>query len=317
MRLSGKILFTICIFLPALQSRAQTTSGLDFLNVAPDTRSLSLAEAVTSVPTGASAIYTNPANLGFELSTGVSASYTLWIADVYNSHVAVNLKRGNDTFAFGLLNSTASDFEARMRPGPPDGSFSVSYLSAAAAYARTFNNISVGAAGHFIREEYLVNNASGYALNFGISGHWLNRRLRAGATLLNLGEMNELIDEATELPANVRAGISGKIFEFIPSKNEDLPILVILYFDYVKPLEKDIRSNFISHNPNEGFFNLGISFDVAETIILRAGYKTGETERPISFGVGIEMENLNFNYAMIPFNTGFGTVHSIGLQYYF
>jgi hypothetical protein len=35
----------------------------------------------------------------------------------------------------------------------------------------------------------------------------------------------------------------------------------------------------------------------------------------MSYGIGFIAEKVSFDYAIIPFNTGFGTVHSIGLQY--
>ncbi|MDZ7693250.1 MAG: hypothetical protein U5K69_19385 [Balneolaceae bacterium] len=118
-----------CFLLPILLFLASTaqgqTSGLDFLNIGPNTRALSLGEAVTALPMGGSSIYTNPANLAFDTTSTLSADYTLWIADFYNSHVAVNLRNSeNQALAFGLLNSSSLDFQARTSPGPSEGTFS-------------------------------------------------------------------------------------------------------------------------------------------------------------------------------------------------
>lgn len=292
------------------------TSGLDFLNVGPDTRSLALAEAVTTVPIGGSAIYTNPANLVLESSSSLSAAYSLWIADVYNSHVAVNLKRDRQALAFGLLNSSTDELEARLTPGPSDGPFSVSYLSLSAGYARSFGNIAIGIAGHFLREEYYLNNASGYAVSAGVLSRWLEGRLRAGIALLNLGEMNKLAEQATKLPLNVRAGLGVELFEYVPPGNPDLPILVSFYGDYVKPIDEDISRKQIGISYTAGgSLNLGLSLDMDETVTVNGGYKTGNTDRPVGFGIGLKLESFHFDYAVVPFNTGFGTVHSIGLQY--
>lgn len=288
------------------------SSGLDFLNIGPNTRSLALGEAVTALPMGGSAIYTNPANLAFDSTSSLSADYTFWVADLHNSHIAINLKNRDDrALAFGLLNSSSSDFEARTTPGPSDGSFSVNYLSLSGAYARSFRNISLGAAVHYIREEYFINNASGYSFNVGISSHWLSEKLRAGASLLSFGEMNKLRDKATELPLNFRGGFAAELFRFLPPKNPDLPILVTFYGDYVRLLEE--RNNTDTRN----FVNLGLSLDVAELIEVRGGYKFGNSDRNLGLGVGIDTESLSFNYAMVPFETGYGTAHSIGIEYYF
>jgi len=312
-----QISLLIAIFFAAGPAEALAQSGMDFLNIGPTTRSLSLGEAVTALPMGASSIYTNPANLAFDSTSSLSADYTLWIADVYNSHLAVNLKSSRGSFGFGLLNSSANEFEARTRPGPADGTFSVSYLSLAAAYARSIGNIAFGGAIQFLREQYLVNDASGYAFSVGLAGHWMDRRLRAGMALLNRGSMNDLVDTPTPLPSTLRVGAAAEIFTFTPPKNRDLPILVTLLADYVIPLEEEIDDSPFSHNPNRGFLNVGMALDVAGTIVLRGGFKTGDTERPASFGVGFSLETVTFNYAMIPFNTGFGTVHSVGMQYHF
>lgn len=300
--------FLSLICSPAIMAQS---SGLHFLNVGPNTRSLSLGEAVTALPMGGSAIYTNPANLALDTTSTLTADYSLWVGDLYNSHISVNLKRGQDqALAIGLLNSSSGDFEARSHPGPSEGSFSVNYLSLSGAYARSYRNLSFGVAAHYIREDYLINNASGYSLNFGVSSHWLGERLRAGVSLLNVGKMNELRDEPTQLPTNLRAGVVAELFTIVPPKNDDLPILVSLYGDYVNMWEED---EILDQNS----FNLGISFDVASLVEVRGGYKTGNRNRSFSFGVGVDTESIGFHYSLVPFETGFGTAHSIGMEYYF
>ncbi|MDZ7693249.1 MAG: hypothetical protein U5K69_19380 [Balneolaceae bacterium] len=79
----------------------------------------------------------------------------------------------------------------------------MNYLSLSGAYAYSFKNISMGAAAHYIREEYFVNDASGYSFNAGISTHWLNERLRAGASLLSTGKMSELRDQGYGTPRSI------------------------------------------------------------------------------------------------------------------
>jgi len=37
----------------------------------------------------------------------------------------------------------------------------------------------------------------------------------------------------------------------------------------------------------------------------------------LSFGTGVILNNITANYALIPFETGFGTVHSVGIGYRF
>ena len=304
------LLLAFLLFLP--NHSVGQSSGLHFLNVGPNTRALALGEAVTTLPMGGSSIYTNPANLVQDTTSSMTADYTLWVAGLNNSHVAVNLhNKPNQAIAFGLLNSGSDNFEARTTPGPSQGTFSVNYLSVSGAYGRAFNNISVGMAIHYIREEFLVNEASGYSFNFGLSSHWLDQRLRVGASLLSIGEMNKLRNVATQLPTNLRVGMSGELFRFVPPKNRDLPMLITLYGDYVYLWEEQLQTT------SQNLLNFGISVTAAELLEFRGGYKTGNTDRKFSVGIGVDTPAFSFNYSLIPFETGFGTAHSVGIEYYF
>lgn len=310
------LLLTVLISVAAVPLRGQS-SGMDFLTVGPSTLALSLNEAVTAYPIGASSLYSNPANLVMESESSLAGDLTFWIGDFTNAHVAANIKRRNHAFAFGLLSSSADDFEARSRPGPSEGSFSATFFSAAAAFAYRFDRLSLGATVHFLREEIFENTAAGYAFNVGLATEWWNGRLRFAGALNNLGAMNELVDQATDLPTRLKFGLYGQVIRFLPAANPDLPIWISMYADYIQPLEEGSENRFTDGAIDEGFVNAGISVTAAEVITLRAGYKTGSTERHLAFGVGVKVDQFSFNYALVPFSTGFGTVHSVGLQYYF
>lgn len=280
-------------------------SGMDFLWFSPDTYALSLNEAVTAQPTGASSLYSNPANLGMS-ATSVSADYTLWIADTQNSHAAANYRNREQAFALGLFNSRSGRFGA--------GSESTfSYLSVAGGYAYRIKNIALGAVLHYLREDFLRYNASGYSAGFGASAVFGNGRIRAGTAVLNMGRMGALTTTPQTLPTMFKAGLAARVYRFIPPKNDDLPVEMSLHADFVQPLQDEDAVN--DYDPKNAFLNVGVAFDVAETISLRGGYKTGDSDRPFSAGVGFEMASLQFNYALVSFQTGYGTVHSIGLEY--
>lgn len=145
----------------------------------------------------------------------------------------------------------------------------------------------------------------------------LDDMVRVGASVSNLGEMEELNVDPTPLPANFKIGSSVDVVSFTPPKNDDLPVLVTLYADYVHPLQETSNNDFTDYNSSEPYFNLGINFTIAQALHISGGYKTEDNARPISFGAGFDTDELTFNYALIPFNTGYGTVHSIGIQYKF
>ena len=309
---------TVLLFLMAGQvSLFAQNSGFELLNISPTPYALSKAEATVSVTDGAASIYSNPALLSMNEFSSIDLGYSAWIAGVNNIFGGVNFKNGKRAIAFSFYTSGANDYEQRNNPGPSNGTFSIGYISIAAAYAYDFNYFSLGGSFQFLNEQNYTYRANGYAFNLGIASQFLDNRIRAGASVSNLGEMQELVTEATTLPTNFRIGTSADVIRFLPPKNDDLPILVKVFADYVYPLQDTPGKDFADYTAGDPYFNLGLAFNIAEIIEVSGGFKPDDEVRPVSFGVELQLSELAFNYALIPFNTGYGTVHSIGLQYKF
>jgi hypothetical protein len=295
---------------------AQQT-GLELLTIGPDSKALGLNEAVTAELLGASNLYTNPANLAFEYSSTLNAAYTLWIGDLTHTHAATNLRKGSRALAFGFLGSQVDDIPLRgNQPGPSDGSFAVSTISLSGGYAYRFGPVALGGTLQYLREEYYIYDASGWAANIGASARFWDNRIHIGTSLLNMGKMNELRNEATPLPNTFRAGFDAELLTFTAPKNKNLPITLNLKNDLVVPLQA--TSGTTQSKPKDDIYtNIALEFNIADAIALRTGYKTGDTVRPWSTGAAIAVSSVTVNYALVPFETGFGTAHSIGLQYRF
>lgn len=316
MKLTASLLLTLLIT-AQIAAGQNAGSGMDFLNIAPSANQLSLSEASSSTLTGASALYSNPALLVMEPSSSIELTYTLWIADVNNQFASANFLRDGYALAFGVYNSRSNDFEARDRPGPSQGDFSISYLSLSGAAAYKFGPVSAGITAQFLREEVFQLRANGYAINAGLAAELIDKRVRLGAAVQNLGEMDELDVESTTLPSTFRLGATANLLEFTTPGANDLPILVSVHTEWIQPLEDLPTSDFTDRGDSDDFFSLAGTVDVADLFDLRGGYKFGPTERPVSFGLGLNIEPVSVNYAVLPFSTGFGWVHSIGLQFYF
>ena len=313
-----RILYLTFFCLLSIQLVAQDSgSGLDFLNIGPSTQLLSLGEATTATPTGASAIYTNPALLVQKSGNSAEASYTLWVSDVYNQFAAVNLVKERYALGFGVYNSQSSGFEARDNPGDAAGTFNIGYLSLAAAGAYKFGPVSAGITAQYLREEVFQFRANGYALSGGLLLNLLDERVRIGAALQNLGEMEALNEISTDLPATFRAGIKANLIRFVTPGVNDFPVLLSIHTEYIRALEDLSRSDYTSSDDGDDFFIIAMSAEAANLFYLQGGYKFGPTERPFSIGAGLNVDPISVHYALVPFSTGFGTVHSIGVQYYF
>lgn len=312
------ILATLTLLFSAPKTNAQDTgSGLDFLNIGPSSRMLSLSEATTATATGASAIYSNPSLLVFDDQSSLDVSYTLWIANINNQFAAMNLVRNDRAFALGVYSSGSDGFEARDQPGPPAGNFSIRYLSLAGALAQKLGPFSIGVTGQYLREEVFQFRASGYAFNAGITTTFMDEKIRAAAAIKNIGNMESLDEESTPLPSSFNAGVSAGLIQFNTPGRNDLPVLLSLIADWNKPIEENPGSDFINSGESDGFFTLAMDLNIDDLLFVQGGYRWGPTERPFSIGLGLEIESVGVNYALVPFSTGFGTVHSFGVQYYF
>lgn len=302
---------------PEPVSAQDTGSGLDFLNIGPSARILAIGEATAAVPTGPSSIYSNPSLLSFETASGLDINYTLWVSNVNNQFAAVHLKRKNITYGFGIYNSRTDEFEARHQPGPSAGSFSISYLSISAAAAYRAGPLSVGVASQYLREEIFQLRANGFALNTGASLRLFRDRVMAGVSVNNIGEMEELDVVSTPLPTVLKSGLSVQFIEFVTPGSNDLPVLLSLHTDWSHSLKERSSGDYTSGNTRNDFLTIGFTADIAELFSIQGAYRQGPTERPLSFGMGISINPVRVNYALVPFSTGFGTVHSFGLQYKF
>ncbi len=278
---------------------------------------LAIGESTAATPTGPSVIYSNPSLLSSEKGSGFEVNYTLWVNSVNNQFAAVHLKKQNLTYAFGIYSSRSDDFEARNRPGPSAGSFSISYLSISTAAAYRFGPLSLGITGQYLREEIFQLRANGYAFNTGASLKMFQDRILAGISLNNMGKMEKLDLVASPLPTMLKAGVSAQLIRFVTPGQNDLPVLVVLHTDWSHYMEDTFSGDYIEDDANDDFLSLGLSAVIADLLTLRGAYRKGPTERPVSFGFGVNIKPVEFNYALVPFSTGYGTVHSFGLQYKF
>lgn len=313
-----RLIYTLIVFLmgSVITNAQSVNTGFSMLNNSPTPNSLSLNEATTANYSGSGALYQNPALLALATTSTLDFAYSSWMHDTQYIFGGANFIQGNRAVSIGIYNSKIDGFQQRNNPGSSNGDFSISYLSIIGGLAYNFDFLSVGVSGQFLNEENFQYQATGYAFNFGLASQFFDSRLKTGISLLNIGSMDNLNNQPTQLPEQFRAGVSVDVLRFSPPKNSNLPILVTTSVDYVNPLHAESNSQIgtIETNP---FFNIGLKFNVAEVVELSTGYKTGETTKPMAFGVGFITDLLNIHYSIVPYETGFGTLHSIGLQYKF
>jgi hypothetical protein len=312
-------LLLLLIILPG-QTRAQT--GMEFINIGPNAHSLSFSEAHTAVALGSNSVFSNPANLMLSDQSSLGVSYTLWIGDTQHTQASAAVRRENDSFAIGVLSSVVDDISLRNVPGPEEGSFSVQYFALSGGYARQVSFLSLGVSGTYLYEQLFQQNASGFGFSFGSTGSFLDERLRVGSAITNLGRMSELDVQRSTVPTRWRSGLDINAVQLSSFGGTEVPLLINFSADYILPLAEDeLQNNEVESGASviesSGFVALGMDAELYDVIALRGGYRSGDTIRSWSFGAGINVEPVEFHYAFVPFETGFGSVHSISLQYFF
>lgn len=311
-----KLILLVALFTIQLEQTQAQSGGLQLLSIGPDPVALSLSEAITARSSFGASIFTNPANLANSEYFVAGASHTFWLENAGNTYFSLVAPSRFGTFGIGILNSSIGSIEARQRPGQPSGNFDVNYYAFSGAFARSFGPISVGLTGMFLYEQLYDLWASGYAVSGGLTGEFLDGRLRAGTAILNYGEMDFLAETKSPLPYMIKSGVWMQLFQLSTIGSSEIPIIGALSIDFSKPLNDEGASDgaTVVFDP---WFSTGIEVTVSDLISLRGGIRTGETRRRFSTGIGILQGGLSFDYAYVPFETGFGVTHSISVTYSF
>lgn len=311
------IVFLLTVHSPVLGG---SSAGMTFLLTGPSAWNMGASEAHTAALTGPSGIFLNPSLLALEYSSSVSASYMIWPAtDTQNHFAGALFRRNRDAFGVALLSSVVDDIPFRSGPTQsPDGYFAVRYMALAASYARSHGPVSAGVTGMYLYEQFFRQDAVGLAFNAGLALSLLDERVRLGAAVRNIGSMSELSETATVLPAMLSLGADVQLLQFSTSALDDeIPFLWSVSTDYVQPLADVRPSGEPDTDPRAAYVNIGTELNIAQLIDLRAGYRSGDTQRRFSFGIGVSAGDFYISYAYMPFKTGFGNAHAIGLQFYF
>ncbi|MBA4250143.1 MAG: hypothetical protein C0442_00245 [Chlorobiaceae bacterium] len=248
-----------------------------------------------------SAIFYNPARLQNDGKVELLLMHNEWIQDVRSELIGVKFSIMNFPVAIGVNSTSISDIEVRTRPGEVESKFKAQYLAATIATSIAINeNISVGVGFKYLYEDIFYEDASGYAVDFGAYYESVIENLSLALAIKNLGTMNQLKNQATKLPSDLRF---GPVYSF---NFEDLKLEVISSLEFQKYLNED-----------ENHFNFASEIVYNNLLAFRIGYMSGYEARNITTGLGVNWKNLSFDYAMTPFLYQLGSGHSFSLKIVF
>lgn len=293
-------LFFVTILLIDVYSQNAGNTGLSFLKFGFGARNSAMGDVGNVISDDLTALHYNPANLGRNSGNEVMVSHNSWIQEISNQMVGIKTMAFGLPFAIGFNITNVSDIEIRTRPGEPQAKFNANYFSGSISSAyKLMNELFLGATVKYLYEGILNNEATGLGFDFGINYLTSLENLSISAVVRNLGSMKELRNQATKLPSEFRVGTQYK-FDF-----SDYNLNLVFAGEYQKYLDADSHLNF------------GFEVTYNKLLALRAGYQTNYEIRNFTGGFGLYWGNLKFDYAFIPFESGFGSGNIFSLAFRF
>lgn len=281
-------------------------SGLAFLRMGTNAEAAAMGDAQVALSRDAFSTYWNPAGLAAAQQNVASASYHAWIGDTQTYAGAARFGAGeNGAFGLFITANGSEDLEARSQPGDPEGTFSVQFVSAGASYGRSIGPVRAGVTAKYLTERIYTESSSGFGFDMGLQSSLFDESMHVGAAVQNLGRMNELSEEDSELPTALRVG--GAFY----------PLRMLTFDDDAMLLETVLTAEIVHLFPGEiTQVHIGAGAEVLDIMELRAGFITNDDVRRYSFGLGFGYEALVFDYAYLPLESGFeGPGHILTLSY--
>jgi hypothetical protein len=295
--------FFIIIILLAYMGVAANTNkgktGLSFLKIGIDARAIGMGEAYTALANDASATYWNPAGMLGTQRSSVILNHNEWIQDIRGEFAAISFVGEKSAWGLHLRSFYIGGIEIRDIPTeePLDES-SAYYLSTGISYAhRLHSRIDIGLSIKYLYEKIFVATASGFAIDLGLIYRVPFPNIQLGFSILNLGKMNNLQNEASILPQVNRFGLAYNI----PLKSEATDWLWSA--DLVKPSQENVR------------LHIGTEVLLWSQLAIRGGYYVGYEARDFSAGLGFLRSSIRLDYGLTPFDDGLGTTHRFTIAF--
>jgi hypothetical protein len=247
-------------------------------------------------------------NSGFNQASSLGAdrinssfSYRSLFQDADVTQLAVSYREEKNMYALELSYMNISGIEGRDIPSDdPLYEFGSKNLIFSAGYAYGFDSgIKFGLNGKYLFEKIEFEDAYGFAFSAGLfRENNFAEGLSFGLAVNNLGSMNKLENEKTELPSDLLFGIG---YSFAAWSDMEIN------------LGNSSRYLF-SDSEFENF--TGIEIGYLKKFFVRSGYRASNEGTPFSAGIGFVINEFGFDYAYTPFSEeSVNDSHSLSLSY--
>ena len=306
------------------QNEKLAQSGFQFLSVVSDARAAAMADAMTSLQVGSSALFFNPAGMAsMENFMDVTVSTNKWIADIQHNtaSLAISPARGNyGVIGFSLQSVDYGDFygtrvDKSTALGYVDTEiFNLTAFAMGMGYAKQLTDrFSVGGQVRWVNQDLgqsvvpefgskldstgvavpdtsekdISSDLTPLAFDFGTQFRTDFKSLVFGMSVRNFSKEIKYVEEGFQLPLVFNLGISMNVMDFWG----EAPMEQALYVSVD-------ASHYRSHAEQ---IKVGLDYRMLNVLSLRGGYVSNNDESGFSFGLGLSSFGLTFDYAYTPF----------------
>lgn len=274
--------------------QAAGTSSAQFLKMGAGARAAGMGDAFCSVSDDANATYWNPAGLAQVESSELSMMHNSNIEETSYQYLSGAMPLRNSTIGGFIQRLNVGTIDRYTANNVRDGSFDTGSMAVGASMGRRIReNTMMGFTLKFVQESIEAESDTTFAGDFGLLHK--AETFNFGLAIQNIGPGLSMVSESSPLPMTVRAGAS-KMFA---QKR------LLAAVDMAKANDGDLS------------LNLGVEYKMSEVVILRGGYKAGNSLdvdgiTNINGGLGLKLNRFNFDYSVSPFGD-LGMAHRISL----
>ena len=296
------IIFILCILISqSLLAQTAGESGLAFLKIGFGARNIAMGNAGTVFSKGVTSQFYNPAKLAYADDKELIVMHNNWIQDVNSDVIGATTRLLGIRVGVGVNITSVNDIEVRTKPGEAQAKFDAKFFSGNISTGfEIYNGIKFGVTYKYLYEQFFINEAKGYAWDFGLDYKTNIPNLTASFVIRNLGSMEALKTQETKVPTEIVGGVN--YFFQIPESE----------FSFVTGGE--IQKFTKTDNTH---INLGGEVLYKNIVALRIGYQSGFDTRSYTYGFGLYWRNLTFDFAYVPFQLGLGSANLFSLRYKF
>lgn len=301
---SIKIFFLFIFFMlsiTAAYAQSAGESGLAFLKIGFGARNIAMGNAGTVFSNGVTAQFYNPAKLAYSDDKELIAMHNNWIQGVRSDVIGATTRILGMRIGVGVNITSVNNIEVRTKPGEAQARFDAKFFSGNISTGfEIYEGIKFGVTYKYLYEQFFINEAKGYAWDFGIDYKTQIPNLTASFVIRNLGSMEALKTQETVVPTEIVAG--ANYLYNVP--NNELSFIV----------GGEIQRFTKTDNTH---LNFGGEVVYKNLIAVRLGYQSGYDSRSFTYGFGLYWHNLTFDFAYVPFQLGLGSANLFSLRYKF